>query len=184
MTDVRPWRSVLLAETIGGLEAELGAAWARLLAEMGVEAGSPEEAALKLLVVEDPAEHEWRVVDAALDRLECVECGSVLARGPVTCRRCAFHHDARFAAREVDRVDVPPGNEHAVRVAFAVARGGRRYNARVRAGFELSLPLVVAGELPTTRQAQAARALLDRLTPEECERVTTFGEVAVLARGR
>ena len=104
-----------------------------------------------------------------------------LTTGPVDCGRCEYVHGMRFAAREVDRPDVPPGNEHAIRVASAVARTRDRYSPRARAGYELLLPALIAGELPTTPQAQAAKAAINRLTPAECDTVTTLDEV--LRRG-
>ncbi|TDC84245.1 hypothetical protein E1193_06375 [Micromonospora sp. KC606] len=181
---MRVWRSASLAQTIGEIEAELDLAWARLLSELGVACGSSDETALSWLVVDSPDEHDWRVVDAALDRLTCTECGSTLTRGPDTCRRCTYYHEVRFAAREVDRPDVPAGNEHAIRVSFAVARSRTRYSARARVGYELVLPALVTGDLPTTRQAQAAKALINKLTPEECDHVATLAEVEELARTR
>ncbi|WP_238161549.1 hypothetical protein [Micromonospora endolithica] len=185
MADPVPaWRSTSLARTVGAIEAELDLAWARQLGEWDVVGGSPGETALGWLVVDSPEEHDWRTVDAALDRLTCTACGSTLTRGPATCRRCAYYHEVRFAAREVDRPDVPAGNEHALRVSFAVARARTRYGARARAGYELVLPALLAGDLPTTAQAQSARAMINKLTPEECDQVTTLAEVEEIARTR
>ncbi|MCW3814011.1 hypothetical protein ONA91_06020 [Micromonospora sp. DR5-3] len=178
------WRSPALARAIGALEAELELAWARLLAELDVAPGSSEETALGWLVADSPDEHDWRVVDAALDRLTCPFCAATLTRGPATCHRCALYHGMRFAARETDRPNVPPGNEHAIRVSFAVARNRARYTPRARVGYELLLPGLVAGELPTTAQAQAAKALINKLTPEECDQIATLAEVEALARTR
>lgn len=178
------WRSGVLAQTVSRLEAEIDQAWAELLAGMRIAPGSPDETALAWLVADDPGGRDWRVVDAALDRLVCTECAAVLTHGPADCGRCEYYNGMRFAAREVDRPNVPVGNEHAIRVALAVARTRDRYTARARVGYELALPGLVAGELPTTAQAQAAKALINRLTPEECDRVTTFADVERLARGR
>jgi hypothetical protein len=180
----RAWRSTSLARTIGEIEAEPDLAWARLLSELDVAPGSADETALSWLVVDNPAEHDWRIVDAALDRLTCTECGSALTRGPATCQRCTYHHGLRFAAREVDRANVPTGNEHAIRVSFAVARNRTRYSAHARVGYELVLPDLVAGSLPTTKQAQAAKSLINKLTPEECEQVASFTAVEELVRTR
>jgi hypothetical protein len=178
---VSRWRSAELAAAVDRLATEVDQAWRALLLEYGVAAGSPDEAELVRLVVADPAGHDWRVVDAALARLACDECGAPSTLGPPTCRLCAFHHGQRFGARETDRPDVPPGNEHAIRVAWAVVQAPGRYGSRARVGFELMLPELLAGHLPSTGQAQAARALINRLTPEECDRVTSFAEVERLA---
>jgi hypothetical protein len=97
---------------------------------------------------------------------------------------CTYYHGMRFGAREVDRPNVPAGNEHAIRVAFAVARTRTRYSPRARVGYELLLPGVLAGALPTTPQAQAAKALINKLTPEECDQVTSMADVEDLTRDR
>jgi hypothetical protein len=180
----RGWRSEILAETVTAIEAEMAAAWTGLLAESDVAAGTADEVALAWLVADEPTGYDWRVVDAAIDRLSCTECGAALTGGPASCQRCAYHHGMRFGAREVDRPGVPAGGEHAIRVASAVARARDRYTPRARVGYELLLPDLVAGVLPTTPRAQAAKALINRLTPEECDRVTTLAEVEALARTR
>lgn len=46
------------------------------------------------------------------------------------------------------------------------------------------LPDLVAGLLPTTAQAQAAKALINKLTPDECDTVVSLAEVAELTRDR
>ncbi|MEV0153353.1 hypothetical protein AB0H57_06360 [Micromonospora sp. NPDC050686] len=178
------WRSDLLAGTVAGIEAEIRRAWQRLLRELDVTPGSPDETELAWLVVADPAAYDWRTVDGALDRLFCPECRRGLARGPASCETCEFHHRMRFGAREVDRPHVPPGNEHGLRVASAVARFRHRYSPRARVGYELVLPKLVAGRLPTTPQAQAGKALINKLTADECDRVTSCAEVEALAKGR
>jgi hypothetical protein len=67
-------------------------------------------------------------------------------------------------------------------------QGSRRVeaglSARARVGYELLLPALLAGELPATGQAQAAKALINTLTPEECDEVTTIAEVEDLTRDR
>jgi hypothetical protein len=179
-----PWRSAELAAAVAGIEESLEAAWSALLAEFGVARGSADEKALAGEVADDPSGHDWRTVDAAIARLTCPECGAPLTTGPVDCGRCAYAHGLRFAAREVDRPHVPPGNEHAIRVASAVVRTRGRYPPRARASCELVLPALIAGELPTTPQAQAAKAAINRLTPHECDTVTSLAEVRALSRRR
>jgi hypothetical protein len=90
----------------------------------------------------------------------------------------------RFGAREVDRPNVPAGNEHAIRVAFAVAHTRGRYSPRARVGYELLLPDLLAGTLPSTDQAQAAKALINKLTPQECDEVTSIAGVKDLTHNR
>jgi len=108
-----------------------------------------------------------------------VEVGSEsgLGSGPSGCRACDQANGFRFAAREIDRPGVPPGNEHAIRVASAVARTRDRYTPRARCGYELALPDLLAGTLPTTAQAQALKAAINQLSDEELETVLTVDDV-------
>jgi hypothetical protein len=171
------WRSARLAAAVAGVERELDAAWAQLRTEFP-GAGDAE---LAELVLQDPSDHPWRLVDAAMARSTCGECGAQLGAGPRGCVPCDLADGFRFGAREFDRPGVAPGNEHAIRVASAVARTRDRYSPRARVGYELLLPDLIDGALPTTAQAQAVKALINRLTPEQCDRVTSVAEVEELA---
>ncbi|WP_340681623.1 hypothetical protein LCL61_23065 [Amycolatopsis coloradensis] len=172
------------AEALATIQASIDAVWLELLAEYGVTAGTVDEIDLAETVLADPSSFEWRVVDAALVRLRCAECGSELGSGPSGCEPCDQANAFRFAAIEVDRPATPPGTEHGLRVASAVARTRHRYPPRVRCGYELGLPDLLDGRLPGTPQAQALRAAINKLTDDERERVTTFDEVTALAAGR
>ncbi|RSN13498.1 hypothetical protein DMC63_26305 [Streptomyces sp. WAC 05977] len=172
------------AEALAAVETSIEDRWRLFLAEYGVAAGTSDEVELAESVVADTSVFEWRVVDAAFDRLTCSDCGNGLGSGPVGCGKCDQADGFRFAAIETDRPATPPGTEHGLRVATAVARTRHRYGARARCGFELGLPLLLDGELPGTPQAQAYRAAINRLTEEECELVTSFDEVTRLSSRR
>jgi hypothetical protein len=152
---------------VAEVEQSIDAAWRQFRAG----AGTTDDQTLAEVVLQDPAEFDWRVVDGALKQLRCQDCGEQLGAGPLDCHRCELANGYRFAAREVDRPDVAPGNEHALRVASAVARTRHRYTARARCGFELALPDLLAGALPTTPQAQRARALINKLSDDELEQL-------------
>ncbi|MEV6149017.1 hypothetical protein AB0L53_01635 [Nonomuraea sp. NPDC052129] len=137
------------------LEREFGAA------ERSEEAGS-DERVIAEIVVDEPDRHPWRVVDAAYDRLTCPECGARLSRGPAGCGLCDLANGFRYVAIEIDRPGVVPGNEHALRVNVSVVRRPYGISAVEVLARRLTLPLLLEGRLPTIRQAQAARAMLNK----------------------
>jgi len=155
------------------IEDSIDDAWRRFRTESGIAAGTADERELAEVVLQDTSEFDWRVVDGALKQLTCPDCGSGLGTGPTGCTSCDQANGFRFAARETDRPDVPPGNEHAIRVSSAVARTRHRYSPRARAGYELFLPDLLEGTLPTTPQAQRTKALINQLTDDELERLLT-----------
>jgi len=118
-----------------------------------------EERVVAEMVVDEVDGHLWRVVDAAYDRLGCEECGRRLSRGPAGCSACDLAHGFRYAAREVDRPGVPPGNEHALRVNVSVVRRPYGVSEGELLLRRLSLPVLLEGLLPTRQQAQATKAL-------------------------
>ncbi|MFL1428296.1 MULTISPECIES: hypothetical protein [unclassified Nocardiopsis] len=171
------WRSAALAAAVSAIAAEADRAWDRTLAEWDAAPGTPAEHDLAALVADAPDGFEWRVVDAALDLLTCPACAAPLGSGERGCGPCDLADGNRYAAREADRPGVPPGNEHAVRVAWSVARHPHRHPPRAVCGMELGLPEVYAGRLPTTAQAQAYRRLIDGLTDAEVERVSSLDDL-------
>ncbi|GAB2486683.1 hypothetical protein [Nocardiopsis aegyptia] len=177
-------RGADVAHALADVAAQVERAWSRTCARWAVAPGGDEETDLARLVAAEPDLFDWRVVDAALQRLDCPECGRALGSGARGCDPCDAADGHRYAAREHDRPGVPPGNEHALRVAWSVSRHPHRHPPRAVCGFELGLPEVHAGRLPTTAQAQAYRAMIDRLTDAEVERVTSLAELAALAGRR
>ncbi|MET9552546.1 hypothetical protein [Streptomyces sp. NPDC006645] len=130
--------------------------WSDLLRRWDV--AHDQEAALAEMVAAEPDRHDWRVVDAALDRLDCADCGDRLGRGPVGCFACDRAHGFRYAAIETDRPGVPRGNEHAVRVNVSVLRRPHVTSANELLARRLLLPLLLIGFLPTTEEAQRMSA--------------------------
>ena len=155
------------------VEESIDAAWTTFCAQSQVDLGTAEARELAEVVLQDTSEFDWRVVDGALEQLSCPDCGCPLGSGDTGCTPCDQANGFRFAAREVDRPGVPPGNEHAIRVSSAVARTRHRYSPRARAGYELLLPDLLAGALPTTAEAQRAKDQINRLTDNELEHLLT-----------
>ena len=107
MTGGRLPRGGRPASALEEIEAGIEFAWQAFAASFAVEGGSVEETSLAEAVLQDPSEFEWRVVDAAMDRLICEDCRSTLGAGPVGCAPCDRANAYRFAAREIDRLHVP-----------------------------------------------------------------------------
>ncbi|WP_459799175.1 hypothetical protein [Herbidospora sp. RD11066] len=148
------------ADCLALVDAIVESVWPGLLREYG---SSADERTLAEMVVDEPQAHDWRVVDAAMDRVPCGECGAFLGRGPVGCGPCDLAHGFRFSARETDRAGVPPGNEHAIRVNVAIIRNPHRSGSAMDLwGRRALLSPMLAGWLPTIREAQRAGALIKR----------------------
>lgn len=141
------------------VDAILEDAWAAFLRRW--DARTPQDADdLAAMVAAEPDRHDWRVVDAALDRLTCAACAAALGSGPLGCRPCDLAHGFRYAAVETDRPGVTPGNEHAVRVNVSVVRRPHVTSAGELLVRRLFLPYLLVGLLPTTAEAQRVSALL------------------------
>ncbi|TQF07263.1 hypothetical protein E6W39_10455 [Kitasatospora acidiphila] len=155
--------------------------WAAFLTEWG-GSSSQEAEVLAEMVVAEPKRHDWRVVDAALDRLVCSECGGRFSRGPVGCSACDLAHGFRYAAIETDRPGVPWGNEHAIRVNVSVVRRPQVTSANELLARRLLLPLVLVGILPSTEEAQRMSALVKRSPPAQRARLIEQAIEEVLRR--
>ncbi|MFG1697445.1 hypothetical protein [Nonomuraea sp. NPDC049309] len=136
--------------------------WRAFVAREFGALGDQEERDVAAMVADEPGKHLWRVVDAAYDRLTCEECGGRLSRGPAGCGTCDRANGFRYAAIEIDRPGVPPGNEHAIRVNVSVVRRPYGISSHEMVARRLLLPYLLDGRLPTTAQAQAVKALLNK----------------------
>ncbi|MEV7590226.1 hypothetical protein AB0O42_08115 [Streptomyces sp. NPDC089922] len=161
---------------VAKVDAIIDDAWRQFVRDTGIPDATTgaETEAWARLVIEDLAAHDWRVVDAAYDRIPCTECGHALSRGPAHCGECTAAHAYRYGAVETDRPSVPPGNEHAVRVNVSAVRRPEGLSEHELTARRLVLPYLLVGRLPTTAQAQRLAAEL-RSTPPG-------GAAAVVAR--
>lgn len=167
------------ATVLAEIEREMGKAWERY---RGAHPDVPDDE-LARDVLAHASDHEWRLVDAALHRLRCSDCGAELGAGPRGCPACDVADGTRFAGREIDRPAVPLGNEHAVRVSTAVLRAPHRYPKGAVAGNRLFLPLLVRGQIPTVRDHQAiVAATRNGLPGPALASAGTFEEMAAVAR--
>ncbi|MFC4494523.1 hypothetical protein ACFPA8_10310 [Streptomyces ovatisporus] len=145
---------------------------------------SQETEALAEMVAAEPDRHDWRVVDAALDRLVCSDCGDRLSRGPAGCPACDLAHGFRYAAIETDRPGVPLGNEHAIRVNVSVVRRPQVTSENEVLARRLLLPLLLVGLLPTIEEAQRMSALLKRSPPTQTTHLVEQAIEEMLGRRR
>ncbi len=159
------------------MEASIEAAWVH---DREARGDLQDEVAARGIVAE-PHLHPWRLVDAALDRMRCPDCGDALGRGPRGCGPCDLADGFRFAAREPDRPGVPAGNEHALRVSTAVLRSPRRYPAWAVKANRDHLRLFLAGQMPTRAQQEAMLAAARAGVLVDAAGVDTFGALAARA---
>ncbi|MEY9927263.1 hypothetical protein ABH926_001888 [Catenulispora sp. GP43] len=145
--------------------------WSAFLRRWDVDPGQDQEKTLAEMVTAEPDRHDWRIVDAAYDRLTCPECGGRLSRGPVGCPACDLAHGFRYAAVETDRPGARPGNEHGVRVNGSVVRRPQVTSEDELLVRRLVLPLALIGWLPSTDQAQRASTLIKRAPAGERARL-------------
>lgn len=164
-----------LDEVLAAEAAARDAAWSRLRAEWGPDV---PDSALVDLVLDDPSQHLWRTVDAALDRSVCPACGASLGSGPRGCGPCDYADGIRFAGQEPDRPGVPPGNEHAVRVSLTVVRFPHRWPEEAVIGNRIYLPLFAAGDMPTKTEKYALLAAIRAGRAAELTGATSFAEMA------
>ncbi len=101
-------------------------------------------------------------IDAAWDSF-CVESGGTAEAQELA--EVVLQDTSEFDWRIVDGA--------LIRVSSAVARTRHRYSPRARAGYELLLPDLLDGALPTTAQAQRAKHLINQLTDDELEHLIT-----------
>ncbi|MEV4620371.1 hypothetical protein AB0J74_16910 [Asanoa sp. NPDC049573] len=155
----RPARAPSCVACSRWLDDDIEAAWRAALRDYDV--GEADIPAFAATVAADPRGVPWRVLDGALAHTTCAVCGAVLGSGAVGCRDCDAAHGWRWLAAEPERPGAPPGNEHAIRVATAVARVPHRFPAHMVPRYAVLLPLLIAGGLPAGGDARAAQRWLD-----------------------
>jgi hypothetical protein len=155
--------------------------WRALLDAERVQAGTDEERELAGRVLSDEVgRHPWTCTDWALWLLRCANCGGQLGSGDPGCVACAAADAARWAWDHQALPDAMTPNEHALRVAVAGLRAPHRHRNTVVAGWQLALPFLFVGEVPTTRQAQLIRSHILAGRHAELARMTDFCAMAAL----
>jgi hypothetical protein len=137
--------------------------WYHLLAGEQIGAGTADELLLAQLVVAEFDEHPWTLVDMAMCRVRCEECGQELGGGPPACAACKFAfgnlwwHDL-----DAGRQGAMTMNEHALRVGRYVIRHPWRYSAAIAEGWRMNMPRILVGWLPAGETARRQATMLKR----------------------
>ncbi|HEY8340815.1 MAG TPA: hypothetical protein VIK95_13180 [Egibacteraceae bacterium] len=143
-------------------EAYWLADWAALLEREGVAAGSDEERLLAQVVLREWDRHPFTVLDIAMTTLVCDGCGRELGASSTTCWPCKEAFGNALAA-EANGAGGPEGAgspaadprlDHAWHIGRWVVRHPDQHSPVVVAGWTASLPRLLAGDLPTTAEAQ------------------------------
>jgi uncharacterized protein (UPF0212 family) len=129
--------------------------WQALLAQEGIEAGTPDEKLLAQVVISEFGRHPWTVMDIAMSLLRCGTCGGELGEAYADCAECGQAFGASLASEFG-----ATANEHALHVGRWVLRFPHRNSPNVVTAWRSTLPRLLTGWLPTTRQAQSAMALI------------------------
>ena len=129
--------------------------WQALLAQEHIATGSPEETLLARVVIDEFGRHPWTVVDIAMSRLRCSQCGAELGEAYATCGECGM----AFGSSILCEFEAT-GNEHALHIGRWVLRYPQRHSPDAVAAWRLSMPRLLTGWLPSTEDAQHVMAMI------------------------
>ncbi|MCX6046579.1 MAG: hypothetical protein NT075_15855 [Chloroflexi bacterium] len=135
--------------------------WQALLAHEQIVAELADETLLAQVVIAELDDHLWTIVDMAMRRIRCEECGQELGGGPIQCAACQFAfgnlwwHDI-----DAGRQGVMTHNEHALRVGRYVIRHPHRYSNAIATGWRMNMPRIVTGWLPPGQDARRYATIL------------------------
>ncbi len=132
--------------------------WQALLAQEKIAAGSPDEALLAQVVLDEFGRHPWTVVDIAMSLLRCPQAGGdghELGERYADCGECGM----AFGSSILCEFEAT-GNEHALHIGRWVLRYPKRHSPNAVAAWRLSMPRLLTGWLPATDDAQRVMALI------------------------
>lgn len=149
--------------------------WAALLAAEQVAPGSDDERVLARVVLGEWDRHPFTVLDIAMTKLVCEGCGREQGASYTTCWPCKEAFGNALAA-EANGVEQPgrgawsppatPRLDHAWHIGRWVVRHPDQHSRPIVVGWTASLPRLLAGELPTTAEAQRTAHDLKRRLAE------------------
>ena len=140
------------------LDAWWVADWAALLEREAVAPGGEDERLLAEVVLGEWERHPFTVLDVAMTLLTCPDCGRELGSTYGDCWPCkeAFGHALAAEGNGITRLD------HAWHIGRWVVRHPDQHSAASVAGWSAHLPRLLAGDLPTTAEAQRGARDLKR----------------------
>ena len=129
--------------------------WQALLQQENVAMGSADETILAQVVSSEYGRHPWTVMDIAMSRLRCSQCGAELGEAYSDCGEC----DMAFGSSIASEFDAT-ANEHALHIGRWVLRYPQRHSKNAVVAWRMSVPRLLTGWLPTTEDAQRIMALI------------------------
>lgn len=129
--------------------------WEALLADEDIEAGSAGEKLLAQVVLYEIGRHPWTVLDIAMSLQQCSTCGGELGEAYADCAECG----EAFGSSLVSEFGAT-ANEHALHIARWVLRYPHRNSQNIVTAWRSTMPRLLTGWLPSTREAQSAMALV------------------------
>jgi hypothetical protein len=136
--------------------------WKRLIEDECIVSGSDNEKLLAEVLVEEIDKHPWTIVDSAMKIIRCKNCGCELGGGPIECPDCKFAFENLWAYdSEAMNQGKMTNNEHALRVGRWVLRYPHRQKKNIVESWKFSMPIVLAGKLPSNEKAGFFKKVID-----------------------
>ncbi|MTI49949.1 hypothetical protein [Sporosalibacterium faouarense] len=136
--------------------------WNELIQKENISQGSEEEKLLAHIVFEQQDRYSWTLVDIAMTMIHCDTCGGEIGGGELECLDCKFAFENLWGYDvEAMNQGIMTENEHALRVGRRVLRHSHRQKKNIVKSWKFSMPIVLANELPSNRQAGFFKKIID-----------------------
>jgi hypothetical protein len=123
--------------------------WAALLEMEQIEGGTPDETLLAQVVIEESEQHPFTVVDMAMSLLTCGTCGNELGSYYKDCGECGMAFGSSLLSEHG-----ATANEHALHIGRWVLRHKHQHSKDSITGWQMTMPRILTGWLPSTADAQ------------------------------
>lgn len=137
--------------------------WKELIERENILLGSDDEKILAEVIIEEIDKHSWTIVDSAMKIVMCKTCGNELGGGLIDCPECKFAFENLWAYdSEAMNQGKMTYNEHALRVGRWVLRYPHRQKKNIVESWKFSMPIVLAGKLPSNEHAGFFKNVIDK----------------------